>query len=128
ARLLLQHALGLPHEEVIARSEECLQNGALAAYNSLIEKRSSRQPVSQLTGRREFWGLEFAVTAATLDPRPDSETLIEAALSHFPDKNAPLAGLDLGTGAGCLLIAVLSEYGRAQGLGVDASEAALAAA
>lgn len=96
--------------------------------NFLRRRAKTREPVSRILGRREFWSLEFRVTPAVLDPRPDSETLIEAALTCFPDRAAPLAILDLGTGSGCLLLAALSEFPNAVGLGVDSSEKALAVA
>lgn len=96
--------------------------------NFLRRRAKTREPVSRILGRREFWSLEFRITPAVLDPRPDSETLIEAALENFPDRAAPLAILDLGTGSGCLLLAALHEYPNAVGLGVDASEKALAVA
>ena len=96
--------------------------------NFLRRRAKTREPVSRILGRREFWSLEFRVTPAVLDPRPDSETLIEAALTCFPDRAAPLAILDLGTGSGCLLLAALSEFPNAVGLGVDSSEKALVVA
>jgi release factor glutamine methyltransferase len=96
--------------------------------NFLRRRAKTREPVSRILGRREFWSLEFRITPAVLDPRPDSETLIEAALACFPDRAAPLAVLDLGTGSGCLLLAALHEYPHAAGLGIDASEKALAVA
>jgi release factor glutamine methyltransferase len=96
--------------------------------NFLRRRAKTREPVSRILGKREFWSLDFRITPAVLDPRPDSETLIEAALACFPNRAAPLAVLDLGTGSGCLLLAALSEFPNAAGLGVDASEKALAVA
>jgi release factor glutamine methyltransferase len=96
--------------------------------NFLRRRAKTREPVSRILGKREFWSLDFRITPAVLDPRPDSETLIEAALACFPNRAAPLAVLDLGTGSGCLLLAALCEYPNAAGLGVDASEKALAVA
>jgi release factor glutamine methyltransferase len=84
--------------------------------------------VSRLVGEREFWSLPFAVTPATLDPRPDSETLVEAALARTADRAAPVRLLDLGTGSGCLLLALLHELRAAWGVGTDRSAAAVAAA
>ena len=100
----------------------------LRIENFLRRRAKTREPVSRILGTREFWSLDFRITPAVLDPRPDSETLIEAALTYFPNRAAPLAVLDLGTGSGCLLLAALSEYPNAAGLGVDASEKALAVA
>jgi release factor glutamine methyltransferase len=85
------------------------------------------EPVAYIIGEREFWSLPFRVTPATLIPRPDSETLIEAALARTP-ADAARRILDLGTGSGCLLLAALSEYPGASGVGVDASAAAAAVA
>jgi release factor glutamine methyltransferase len=93
--------------------------------NFLRRRAKTREPVSRILGKREFWSLEFRITPAVLDPRPDSETLIEAALTGFPNRAAPLAVLDLGTGSGCLLLAALYEFPNAAGLGIDASEKAL---
>jgi release factor glutamine methyltransferase len=84
-----------------------------------------REPVAYILGRREFWSLEFRVSPAVLIPRPDSETLIEAALGLYPDAGAALRVLDLGTGSGCLLLALLSERPNATGTGFDISAAAL---
>ena len=121
ARLLLGHVLGRavwPHEEAP------LDDEALARFRSLVARRIAREPVSKIIGRRAFWTLDLAVTADTLDPRPDSETLIEAALEAFRDRNPPRRVLDLGTGTGCLLLAALSEFPEATGLGIDRSPAA----
>jgi release factor glutamine methyltransferase len=83
-----------------------------------------REPLALILGRREFWSLDFAVSPATLIPRPESETLIEAALAAFANRAPPQRVLDLGTGTGCLLLAVLSEFSASFGIGVDRSAAA----
>lgn len=121
ARLLLGHVLGRavwPHEE------EPLETAALERFRALVARRIAREPVSKIIGRRAFWTLDLTVTADTLDPRPDSETLVEAALEAFADRAPPRRVLDLGTGTGCLLLAVLSEFADATGLGLDRSPAA----
>jgi release factor glutamine methyltransferase len=94
-------------------------------FMAAVARRLKFEPVSQIIGEKEFWSLSFKVTKDTLTPRPDSETLIEVALETIQDKNLPLKILDLGTGTGCLLLSLLSEFSHAQGLGVDQSEAAL---
>jgi release factor glutamine methyltransferase len=93
-------------------------------FESFIVRRERREPVAYILGRKEFWSLEFEVSPAVLIPRPDSETLIETALAAFK-ANPPARVLDLGTGSGCLLIALLAAWPRATGMGVDISEAAL---
>ena len=95
-------------------------------FESLIARRIAREPLAYITGHKEFWSLDFAVGPGVLIPRPDTETLIEELLRTFPDRQAPLSILDLGTGSGCLLIAALSEYPNAHGVGIDQSPDALA--
>ena len=96
------------------------------AYAALAGRRAEGEPLAYLTGRTEFWSLPFTVDRSVLIPRPDSESLIALALAEAAAP--PAAILDLGTGSGCLLLAALSEYPDALGLGVDCSEQALAAA
>ncbi len=119
ARLLLAHAIGLEPEAHLLRPGRWLGPRARARAKALIARRARREPVAKILGRREFWSLSFKVTADTLDPRPESETLVEALLDAVPDRGAPVRLLDLGTGSGCLLLAALSELPRATGLGVD---------
>ncbi len=128
ARLLLGHAIGDGPGILVADPGRALSNDQAAGLDALVRRRRRREPMSHILGRREFWSLEFRVTADTLDPRPDSETLIEAALAAIPDRDAGLDILDLGTGTGCLLLALLSELPNASGLGIDISDAALAVA
>lgn len=94
------------------------------SFEPLLRRREAREPLAYITGHREFWSLDFATSPATLIPRPDSETLIEAALAAFPGKADVRTILDLGTGTGCLLLAALSEYPAAFGLGIDVSPSA----
>lgn len=128
SRLLLSHALGGRPDLVTGYPERPLAPDQAAAFRAAVGRRAAREPVARILGRREFWGLEFRVSPATLDPRPDSETLIEALLDRLPDPSAPLSLLDLGTGTGCLLLALLSELPAATGVGIDRSEEALAVA
>ena len=125
ARLLLGHVLG---REVWPHEEAPLDETALARFRTLLDRRLAREPVSKIIGRRAFWTLDLAVTADTLDPRPDSETLIESALAAFADRDPPRRILDLGTGTGCLLLAALSEFPQASGIGIERSDAAAAVA
>ncbi len=127
ARLLLQHVLGVSYETLLS-DDIAVSDGAITLYDALLQRRIKREPVAKIIGRKAFWKQEFRVNAATLDPRPDSETLIEAVLHHLPEKTRPFRILDLGTGTGCLLLSLLEEYKQAQGLGVDISEQALGVA
>ncbi|MGK9165862.1 peptide chain release factor N(5)-glutamine methyltransferase [Inquilinus limosus] len=122
ARVLLMAALGWDRTALLSRGAETLPEAAAVRYAGFLARRAGREPVSRILGRREFWSLDFALGPATLDPRPDSETLVEVALAAAPDRD--LRVLDLGTGTGCLLLAVLHDRPAAFGVGVDRSEAA----
>lgn len=98
------------------------------SLDDFIARRSKAEPASKILGKRGFWKGEFKTSVDVLDPRPDSETLIETVLKYVPDKSAPLRILDIGTGSGCLLFSVLDEYKNATGVGVDKSEKALSVA
>lgn len=125
ARILVGHGLGVRAEYVIGHPERELKPDEWARIEAAVARRCTRRPLAQVLGKREFWSLEFAVTPDTLDPRADSECLIEAVLAHVPDRNARLDILDLGTGTGCLLLTLLHEMPNARGTGVDISAAAL---
>ena len=128
ARLLLAHALGWDAAKIVATKDFLPDAEQRRTLDALITRREAREPVAAIIGYREFWSLDFAVSADVLIPRPDSETIIEAALAAVEDKELALGILDLGTGSGCLLLALLSELPLASGLGVDISEAALSVA
>jgi len=128
ARLLLAAAVEVEPLDIIRDPDRALSGPEAAALSGLLARRLAHEPVSRILGRRAFYGREFAVTPATLDPRPDSETLIEMALeiSETEDwRNRPIRILDIGTGTGCLLITLLSELPLATGLGTDIEPDAL---
>ncbi len=128
ARLLLAEILNMAPQRLSAFPEAPLNDGQTARFEAMIARRERREPVSRILGRRGFWTLDLALSPATLDPRPDSETVIEAVLAHRPDKTQALRLLDFGTGSGCLLLALLAEYPAATGIGIDKSLAALTTA
>jgi release factor glutamine methyltransferase len=124
AELLMSHALGTEREAMLLSR---LDDAAPAAFDVLVERRKAGEPVAYITGRRAFWTIEVEVGPGALIPRPDSETLLEAAVERFGEAG-PATILDLGTGPGSLLLAALDQWPRARGLGVDRSEEALAMA
>ena len=122
AELLMAHALDVERGEMLLSG---LDGAPPATFETLVERRLAHEPVAYITGRRAFWTIELEVGPGALVPRPDSETLIEAAIGHFGERG-PRDILDLGTGPGTLLLAALDQWPDARGLGIDASEAALA--
>jgi release factor glutamine methyltransferase len=128
ARLLLEAAAGLSRASVIGFPERPLGAAELGTFREMVARRRRHEPASRILGRREFWSLSFEVTPATLDPRPDSETLVSAVLAPITDRAADLSIIDLGTGTGCLLLALLSELPHAKGVGVDLSTEAISVA
>jgi release factor glutamine methyltransferase len=125
ARLIVAHGLNMTSQQVFGYPERQMKDEDLEGVRELVARRSKHEPVALITGEKEFWSLLFKVTAATLIPRPDSETLIEAVLTAQPNKKWPTRILDLGTGSGCLLLALLHEYENSTGVGIDLSEDAL---
>lgn len=122
AELLMAHALDVEREAMLLSH---LPDPAPPGFAPLLARRSAGEPIAYITGRRAFWTIELEVGPGVLIPRPDSESLIEAALAHFGEAG-PRTILDLGTGPGTLLLAALDQWPGATGLGVDASERALA--
>jgi release factor glutamine methyltransferase len=131
ARRIVAATCGVTTGELIARPEQPVEPDVLAQIEARIARRCAREPVSRILGTRDFYGRTFALSPATLDPRPDSETLIELTLDLVAEKgwrDQPLRILDVGTGTGCLLITLLAELPQATGLGTDISAEALAVA
>ena len=124
AELLLAHALGIQREQLLLRPPTDIP----PEFGQLIARRAAGEPVAYIIGKRAFWTIEVEVTPDVLIPRPDSETLIDAAVAHFHGRDGPKCILDLGTGSGALLLAALDQWPQATALGVDNSPAALAVA
>ncbi|HEV2509062.1 peptide chain release factor N(5)-glutamine methyltransferase [Bosea sp. (in: a-proteobacteria)] len=115
--------------EDLAADDDPIDQAAAVRLSDAVARRLAGEPLWRVLGAREFWGLSFSLSPGTLEPRPDSETLIEAALSHLAlRRHERLRTLDLGTGTGCLLIATLREFPQATGLGIDLSPDAVATA
>jgi len=129
ARVLIGHALGLDHAGLIAAAAQPLSAADAAQVDSFARRRLAGEPVARITGTREFWGLPFIVTADVLVPRPETETVVETALALTgPDRTAAPRILDIATGSGAILLALLSELPNAQGAGSDIDRAALGVA
>ena len=126
--LLMEAAMGLSKLDIILEPDLKASEKQTEDLEKLLTRRIAREPISQILGEKEFWSLTFKVNRHCLTPRPDSETLVEAALKAISDKKIPLKILDLGTGSGCLLLSLLSELPNSSGVGVDMSERALAVA
>lgn len=125
ARIILQKRAGLSWSDIISQPQTIIAEEALKQIQEDLEERLNHaKPLSRIYGEREFWGLSFLVSSYTLDPRPDTETLIERALDLFHD-NPPEMILDLGTGTGCILITLLNVFKSTRGVAVDKSYNAL---
>jgi release factor glutamine methyltransferase len=124
AELLLAHALGVEREQLLLKPPAEIP----ATFEQLLTRRLEGEPIAYIVGTRAFWTIELAVAPGVLIPRPDSETLIDAAVAHFRGTDGPSRILDLGTGSGALLLAALDQWRHATGIGVDSSETALAIA
>ena len=125
AEIIIAHALNLQRVMLYARFDQPLKPDELTAIREMVARRAKHEPMAHLLGKREFWSLDLEVTADTLIPRPDTETLVELAL----EKMAADAGfVDVGTGSGCIALALASERKEAPGYATDVSEAALTVA
>lgn len=126
ARLLLLYVLSVSHEALIRDGDVAMGEAEAAAFNTLIERRASHEPMAYLLGYRDFWKDRFEVNEHTLIPRPDSESLIEAVVEVAGSRmGESLHILDICTGSGCLLVSLLREFSHANGVGCDISEGAL---
>jgi release factor glutamine methyltransferase len=124
ARLLMAHAIGIAVERVPLLDGRELSTDEAAAFEAMVARRVAGEPVARIVGEKEFWGLNFRITPAVLVPRPDTETLVAAALTAAA-RDTDISVLDIGTGSGAILVALLTELPRARGIGTDISEAAL---
>jgi len=125
ARRLVASTLDLTPAELLSHSEQVLDEQHTGRVRRALDRMAEHEPLSRIVGRREFWGLEFTLCGDTLDPRPETETVVEAVLRRVLDRDAPLRFLDLGTGTGCILLALLSEFPAATGFGVDIAPGAV---
>jgi release factor glutamine methyltransferase len=130
AEVLLAHALGVGREQVIARTDEPVDDRRAKTYEQLLLRRLEREPTAYITGAREFWSLVFHVTPDVLIPRPETELLVEIALELARQRGsgAPLRIVDVGTGSGAIAVALASELENAKVLATDVSAGALALA
>jgi len=126
----MAHVLRSDAAGLIAKGRDILSAKDNRDFDALVERRLAREPIALILGYKEFWGLSFEVSSDTLIPRPDSETLIEAAIRHVGDlaRSRPIRILDLGTGTGCLLLSLLYEWPSATGVGCDINQGAVALA
>ncbi|MDQ0313913.1 peptide chain release factor N(5)-glutamine methyltransferase [Amorphus orientalis] len=128
ARLLVGHVLDLDATGMILADADPLEPDATARIEAVVARRLAGEPVGRILGRRAFYGLDLELSPATLEPRPDTETVVDAALERVPDVQAPLKILDVGTGTGAILLALLSQRPAAIGVGIDLSAEASATA
>lgn len=127
SRILFKHVLGISDADLIRGSEKPVSSSDQQQIEAFIQRRVAGEPLSRILGQREFYGRDFIVTPDVLDPRPDTETIIDVAVKKF-EREAPLRILDLGTGSGCILVTLLCEFLQATGMGIDRSAEAIAIA
>jgi release factor glutamine methyltransferase len=125
ARLLLQHASELNHEMLVMHFMDAIPNSVVEKFECFIEKRLAGYSVARMLGEKEFYGLSLFLSDATLEPRPDTEAVVELALKCIQFRKSEIDILDLGVGTGPLLLALLSVFPAAEGIGIDKSEKAI---
>lgn len=128
ARLLLQHALGIDHAGLISALNEPESDGLAEKFAELITRRAGGEPVSRITGWREFYGLPIKVTPAVLDPRPDTELIVDRVLADYRNSAGPVRFADIGTGSGAIALAILANLPASNCVALDISAEALATA
>ena len=125
-KIIISHALGCQIDKILLDTHLEISDKQINEINKYVNRRVNGEPVSRIIGKREFWDLEFKINEATLDPRHDTETLIDTIL-NLVDRKEKISILDLGTGSGCILLSLLSEYKQADGFGLDISFEAISA-
>ena len=126
ARLLLEAASNRSRGEIVAHGNALLSPSEVDRFSLMVARRRQREPMAYILGRVEFWSLDFAVQPGVLVPRADSETLIEAVIADVTDTRRPVRILEMGVGSGCLIVTLLHLFPRADGIGTDVDEKALA--
>jgi len=125
ARRLVASALSIAPSDLFGHPERIVNEDEIRCVREILRRALDREPLSRIQKKREFWGLPFALSPETLDPRPETESVVEAVLRQVPDRQASRRILDLGTGTGCLLLALLNELPASWGVGIDISEGAV---
>lgn len=124
-KILLAFLLNIDTKEIINYFNNEISNEFFNNFQKLLSRRLNREPIANIIGKKAFWDYDFIVNKNVLTPRPDSETLIEAVLENYKNKEQKINILDLGTGSGCLILTLLSIYQNSQGLAIDISDKAL---
>ena len=125
ARILIENATGIAREDFILSAHTEIPAIKLKIIHNFIKRRIAGEPVSRIIGKREFYGLEFKISSETLDPRPDTETIITSIIDNISNRDKKYEILDLGTGSGCILLTLLSEFKNSIGTGIDISKDAI---